>query len=837
MILALRLARRELRGNLAGFRVFLACLVLGVAAIAGIGSLAASVKAGLHDDARALIGGDVALHLFHRTATPAEHSYLGGLGRVSEVAELRAMARNGAGTKQSLIQLKAVDRAYPLYGAATLAGGTALADALAFRDGHWGAVAEGGLFARLGVKPGDLIRIGSGTFQLRAVLTHEPDALGGGLFALGPKVMVALEGLPSTGLIQPGTLIGYTYRLRLPAGAGAAAVAAQLRTAWPNAGWRIQTFDQAAPSLRRLLDRLTVFMTLVGLTALLIGGVGIGNAVKAYLDGKLAAMATLKALGASRRTVFAVYFLQIVALAAIGIGIGLALGAAAPFALAPVLPAALPVAPHPAIYASPLALAAAFGALVALAFALWPLGQAAEIMPAALFRNLIEPPRGRPRFGIVASTGAAVLALAALAVLSASDRRTAFWFVLGAAAAFAGFRLLAVGLVQAARCVRPRRPSLRLALANLHRPGAPTAGIVASLGLGLAVLVAVVLAYGDVATEIGRDLPERAPSFFFIDIQPDQTVDFDRLVAGMPGANEIERVPMLRCRITALNGVPVERAPVASDAQWAVRSDRGLTYSADVPAGSRVIAGRWWSANYDGPPLASLDAGLARGMGLTVGDTITLNVLGREITARIANLREVDWTSLGINFVIVLSPNALAGAPHTFIATARTTPAGEAALSAAVSDRFPNVSAISVRDALATVGRVIDAIAAALAATAAVTLASGVLVLAGAIAAGRRRRVYESVVLKVLGAGRRPILATFAIEYGLLGLASALLAVAIGTVAGWLVVTRVMHADWLFLPGRIALTVAVATLAVLALGYIGTWRALTTPAAPYLRNQ
>jgi len=834
---AFRLARRELRNGLGGFRVFLACLILGVATIAGIGSLGAAVESGLHGDAHALLGGDVDLHLFHRTASAPERTYLARLGRVSEVADMRAMARSADGAKSSLIQLKAVDRAYPLYGAVALQSGDALADALAFRNGHWGAVAEPALLARIGAKPGDLVRVGDGTFQLRTVLAHEPDALGGGLFALGPKVMIPLAGLAATALIQPGTLIGYSYRLRLPPERDAAAVAAQIRAAWPDAGWRIQTFSNAAPGLQRLLDRLAAFMTLVGLTALLIGGVGIGNAVKAYVDGKLAAMATLKALGASQRTVFAVYLLQILTLAALGIGIGVALGALAPFAIAPLLPATLPVAPHLTLYGEPLAVAAAFGMLVTLVFALWPLGQAVEIAPASLFRGLIEPPAGAPRPTIAVGVAGAALALAALAVISAADRATALWFVLGAAAALAGFRLLAGGLIHAARLVHPQRPGLRLALANLHRPGAATVGVIASLGLGLAVLVAVILVYGNVAAEIGQDLPQRAPSFFFIDIQPGQAADFDRLLAGMPGVDETGRAPMLRGRITALNGVPAERARVTPDAQWAVRSERGLTYSSNVPAGSRIVAGTWWASDYAGPPLASLDAALARGMGLKVGDTITVNVLGRGVTATVANLREIDWTSLGINFVIVMSPDALAGAPHTFIATARATPAGEAALAAAVTDRFPNVSAISVRDALTTVAHIVDAIAVALAATAGVTLAAGVLVLAGAIAAGRRRRLYESVVLKVLGAGRRPILATFAIEYGLLGLASALLAAAIGSVAGWLVVTQVMHADWAFLPGRVVLTLAAAILAILAIGYAGTWRALAAPAAPYLRDQ
>lgn len=836
MTLAFALARRELRGGIRGFRVLIACLALGVAVTAGVGSLGAAVDNALKHDAKALLGGDLEFHLFHRPADAAEHAFLAAQGEVAEIIDMRAMARSAAGASRSLIQLKAVDSAYPLYGAVTLDPPQALGAALAFRDGQWGAVAEAALLQRLGAKPGDTIHIGDADFVLRAVLTHEPDALAGGI-DFGPKVTIAMPALAATGLAQPGSLVGYGYRVKLPAGIDAGAVAAQARTALPDAGWRIRAFADAAPSLQTLLDRLTVFMTLVGLTALLVGGVGIGNAIRAHLADKLPAIATLKCLGASRRTVFWAYLLQILALALCGIALGLALGALAPFAAAPLLPAALPVAPELGLYAKPLLLATAEGVLVTLVFALWPLGTALEVKPAALFRGLIEPPAQPPLAGIWLAIGAAALALAALAIFSAADRRTALWFVAGAAGALVAFRLLAMGLIAVARRLHPRRPALRLALANLHRPGAPTAGVVASLGLGLAVLVAIVLVHADIAATVDETLPARAPSFFFIDIQPDQLADFDRLLAGMPGVEEIARVPSLRGRITALNGTPVEQAKVAPEAQWAVRSERGLTYAAELPPGSRLVAGAWWPRDYRGAPLLSLDANLARGMNLKVGDTLTVNVLGREVTAAIANLREIDWSSLGINFALVLSPGTLDGAPQSFIATARTAPENDGALEAAVTDRFSNVSAISVRDVLAAVGRIVGAVSAALAATSAVTLAAGILVLAGAIAAGRQRRVYESVMLKVLGASQRRVLATFLVEYGLLGLASALLAGAIGTIAAYFVLTRVMHLAWNFHPLGVAATLAGAMLMTLLFGYAGTWRALAAPAAPYLRNE
>jgi putative ABC transport system permease protein len=835
--LAFVLARRELRAGLGGFRVFLACLALGVAVIAGVGSLSTAIDIALSGNARTLLGGDVEFHLFHRPASADEAAYLARAGRVTAAADMRAMAKAPDGSKRSLIELKAVDAAYPLYGDVTLDPPQRLVDALALRDGRWGAVAAPALFQRLGVKPGDTIQIGDGTFQLRAALTHEPDALAG-FIDLGPKVMLALPALPATGLVQPGSLIGYSYRLRLSPGLTADRVIEQARADLPDAGWRIRSFADAAPSLQRLLDRLTVFMTLVGLTALLVGGVGIGNAVTAYLNEKLASIATLKCLGSPLALVFTGYLLQILALAGLGICIGVVVGAAAPFAVAPFLPAALPVAPALAIYPAPLGLAALDGLLATLAFALWPLGVAIGVKPASLFRSLVEPPTQPPQRAIVLACGLAAAALAGLAIADAADRATAAWFVAGSIAALVAFRILAVGLIALARRLpRSRRAPLALALDNLHRPGAATSGVIASLGLGLAVLVAIVLVHGNVAAELAENLPHRAPSFFFIDIQPDQAVDFDRLLAATPGVEELARMPTLRGRIEALNGVPVEQVKIAPEAQWAIQSERGLTYAAALPTGSRLVEGEWWPPDYQGLPLVSFDAGLARGMGLKLGDSITLNVLGRALTARIASLREIDWTSLGLNFAIVLSPGSLAGAPETDIATARTTPASEAALEAAVTDRFPNVSAIDVRDVLTSIATIVAAIGVALAVTASITIGAGVLVLAGAIAAGRRRRLYESVVLKVLGAERASVLASFAIEYGLLGLASAALAGLIGTAAAYAVLTRVMHVAWQFRPGGVAATLALAVLFTLILGFAGTWRALVAKAAPFLRNE
>jgi putative ABC transport system permease protein len=467
-----------------------------------------------------------------------------------------------------------------------------------------------------------------------------------------------------------------------------------------------------------------------------------------------------------------------------------------------------------------------------------PLGAIGRIPPAALFRDRVAPVRRRVPLVAAAATLGAALALAALVVLTAPDRRVAFWYVGGALAAFGLFRLAGAVIVTAARHLpRPSRPALRLAIANLHRPDAPTARIVLSLGIGLSLLVTVALVDGNFAAEIETRLAERAPADFFIDIQPDQLAGFEDLVRSVPEAR-FEEVPMLRGRITRLNGAPVEEARVAPEAQWALRGDRGLTYAATPPAGSQLVAGDWWPKDYRGAPLVSFDAELAHGMGLKLGDTLAVNVLGREVTATIASLRQIDWGRLGINFAIVFAPGTLEAAPQIHLAAVYVPPgAPEDRLVRQVTDRFPNVSAIPVREALAAVARVVATIGAALRIVALVTLLAGVLVLGGAIAAGHRRRVYDAVVLKVLGARRRTIAAAFLFEHGLLGALTAIVAAGLGTLAAYTLVTGPMRSDWTFLPAPVLTTLAVAVLVTLALGFAGTWRVLGAKPARYLRSE
>jgi putative ABC transport system permease protein len=357
-----------------------------------------------------------------------------------------------------------------------------------------------------------------------------------------------------------------------------------------------------------------------------------------------------------------------------------------------------------------------------------------------------------------------------------------------------------------------------------------------SLGLGLSALVAIAQVEGNLAREIEARIPDQAPAVFFIDIQPDQLAGFENIVRSIPGAHLAE-VPMMRGRITRLNGVPVERAAVEPEARWAVNGDRGLTYAANLPAGSRLAAGHWWPPEYRGPPLVSLDAALARGMGLSVGETLSVNLLGREITARIANLRDVDWQRLGINFVLVFAPGTFEAAPQTRLAAVYLPIDREDRLVQRVTKAFPNISAIEVREALAAIDRIFRIIGAAIRVAACAVVAAGALVLGGAIAAGHHHRVYEAVVMKVLGATRGAVVAAFLLEHGLLGALSAAVAGVFGTLAGYVVVTRLLDTDWWFLPVPLLWTATAGTALALALGIAGTWRALGAAPAAYLRNE
>ena len=836
--LALKLARRELRGGLKGFRVFLACLTLGVGAIAAVQTVTSGILTSLERDGAAILGGDVAGRMLYTEVAPEVVAFLDQTATLSITREMRANARTPDGERALLVELKAVDDPYPLYGAVELDGGGDLDATLAQSDGVWGAVLENAVLTRLDLAVGDRLRVGDEVFEIRATILHEPDRASGQTITFGPRLMISDEALDETGLMQPGAMVATYYRMRLPPGTTADDYVDTLRTQFPDAGWRLRDLSDAAPQLRATVERLAMFLALVGLTALLVGGVGIGNAVKAYMDGKIATIGTLKTLGAPAALVFQTYLAQVVILAVIGTGIGLLLGGLAPVLLGGLVESLLPVQVEIGLYPLALVSATAFGLLIALVFSIWPLARARDIPAASLFRDRIATHHGRPPAKFLVAMGVLSVGLAALTIATAEQRLFATYFVVGSLLVIFLFRVTASLVIRGARSVgRPRQPGLRLALTNLHRPGAPTGDVLLSLGLGLTVLVAIALIEGNMSRQVQENIPADAPDFFFIDIQPGQIEPFAALVEARPDVGALERVPNLRARIEQVNGMPARDALVNPDHAWVMRGDRGVTYSAVQQAHHDVIAGDWWAEDYAGPPLVSIYEDIALAFGIGVGDTLTVNVLGRPITAEVASVRDIDWQSLRYNFTMVFSPEPLRNAPHTHLATLRVDEAAEAVLQRDVAEAFPNITAVRVRDALDTVNAVFEDIANAIRSTAAVTLIAGTLVLAGAVAAGHRRRVYDAVVLKVLGATRWAVLRAFLMEYGLLGVLTALMAAVLGTITAWAVLTFIMGVDWVFLGTPVVVVATLCTVITLTLGFVGTWTALGQKAAPLLRNE
>ncbi len=831
--LAARIARRELRGGIAGFRVFLACLALGVAAIAGVGMVRSAIETGLTEQGAILLGGDAQAEFTYRFATPDERAWLEGIAtRVSEVVDFRSMAV--AGESRVLTQVKSVDDDYPLLGSAEVEG-TTLTAALAGSGGLPGGVMDRVLADQMGLAPGDRFALGRQEFVLGGILLREPDSATGG-FALAPRTIVRTADLAQSGLLQPGTLFDSAYRLDLPDGADLAGLQAAAEDRFRDQGLRWSDSRRAAPGVENFVERIGSFLILVGLAGMAVGGVGIASAVRAWLEGRIATIATLRTLGADARLVFRICLLQIAALAGLGVALGLALGIGLPLLLAGPIAANLPFPVHLAPAARPVLEASFYGLTSAFLFALWPLARAERVRAAALYRGGLAGGWPAPRH-LITMAGLAVLLIGGAALLSEAWEMT-LATAGGVAGALAVLGLAALALRWAARRLARThalrgRVALRLAMAAVGGPRAGTVQVVLGLGLGLSVLAAVGQIDTNLRAAISRDLPERAPSFFFVDIQPDQIGPFREVMAANPAVSRTETAPMLRGVITLING---RDAREVAGNHWVVRGDRGLTYADAMPEGTQITAGQWWPTGYSGPPQVSFAAEEAAEIGLKLGDTITVNVLGRDIQATVTSFRTVDFSDAGMGFVMTMNAAALSGAPHSHIATVYAEPDAEAAILRDSARAWPNVTAIGIKAAVARVTEALTAIAQATTLAALATLVTGFVVLIGAAAAGESARVYEAAILKVLGASRGRILASFALRAAMTGAAAGAVAVVAGGVAGWAVMTFVMEADYAFAPLSAVVIIAGGIGATLLASLVFVLRPLAARPAQVLRS-
>lgn len=841
MSVMFRIAFRELRGGLAGFRIFLLCLALGVMAITTVGSVRMAIEEGLEAESDAILGGDVSIQFTYRMASEIELAWMDeNAEQVSQIVDFRSMVMfdDGATRERSLVQIKGVDGKYPLYGDVGLSGDMPLSAALAMTDGLPGLVAEQALLERLGAEIGDILRLGTADFQLRAILTNEPDGAALG-FNLGPRVIVETVALEGSGLMSAGTLFNSHYRLILPDGADETAMASDAKTVFGQSGMSWSDSSNATPTLSLFVERIGSFLIIIGLAGLAVGGVGVSAAVRAYLSTKNETIGVLKTLGASRAMVLAIYLTQIGVLATLGVAIGLILGAGIPVLVGPLLAQQLPVPANFTIYWEPIVEAAIYGMLTALIFTLWPLARAIDIRAAGLFRDEIDEGQKFPRWYYMLIIAGLVALLVGLSTWFAAVPKLALWSAFGVIMALGTLSITARGTKYiAARLARSRlargRPALRSALGAVGGPGGETASVILSLGLGLSVLATVGQIDANMQTAISEELPTVAPAYFFLDILNDQRDEFVELVNANEDVTKIESAPMLQGMITEVNGRPAKEV---FGNHWALEGDRGITYSAIPPNGVALTEGEWWAQDYTGPPLMSFTADDAEELGLVLGDQITFNVLGRDITSTITNFRDVEWSGMGINFLMVLNPAALENAPHSHIATVYAAPEAEGALLREVADAFPNITAIRVGDAIDQVTAALTGIASAIRWGAVSTLVTGFVVLIGAAAAGERRRVYEAAILKTLGATRARILGSFALRAGILGAAAGLIAIAFGGVAGYAVMTFVMEVDFTFEVVSAAAIVIGGALASLLAGLAFALRPLNARPAQVLRSR
>ncbi len=677
--LAWRMARREIRGSVARFRVFLGALMLGVAAIGTVGSVAEAMRDGIAGNARLLLGGDVELRSLYMPTPDTVLATAQEYGTLSQTMTMRAMLQ--VGEERRLVALKAVDNAWPMVGAAELGSGGALAPALA--DGK--IVIDPQLARGLGLTAGSTVLIGNTKLEVSDTLEYEPDR-SVSFVTFGPRVLVSLATLEATGLRQPGAMVTYRTRLLIDNEAERGAAVEALKGETANGPVRVRDLLDAAPGFDVFIDRTEVFLVLVGLTALLIGGLGVAGAVRAWLGSRMPVIATLKCLGAPSRLIFRIYLLQVMLIAGLGVLLGVFLAAVAPVFAIDLLSSYVTVPIEVSVYPLPLAIAAGFGMVTSFLFALWPLAKAEEVRAANLFRRLSAIPAGRPRPRYLVIALAALLALAALALVATRDWRLTLAFIGGSIGAIVLLAGLGEALLFALRRIpAPRYVPARLALSAITRPGSPVRAIVIAFGLGLSVLVTVALSQANIGRQIDTRVADDAPAWFFIDIQPDQIDRFMEIASGTEGISQVAKTPMLRGRVTELGGIAAADYDMRNGSSWVLRGDRALTWSATPPESGELIAGEWWPEDYNGTPLASMTAEEANELGVWIGDTVSFNVLGRPVTAEITNIRDVEWESFSINFVFVLSPGVLDKAPHSWMATAHADDEDAAVRSTATS--------------------------------------------------------------------------------------------------------------------------------------------------------
>ncbi len=843
-------ALRDLRGSLRHFRLLFVCLCLGVAVMACIGSSINGIKAGIERDAKAMLGGDIEIRQIYGPIPDEVIAYITfNGGKYARSMDMRAMAEGKGDNidKQVLVEVKGVDPSYPLYGKLDLDTKKKNVSEVLFSN--WraqvhGAAVDQGLLDSLNIKLGDKFKIGDSTFNATALIQHEPDRSVSS-FSLGPRVLVNNAAFKSTGLVKNTSLVNYRYRIELPPGVNSTQWKQKIQAAFPGAFWNIQDWRDSASSIGKQIDRLSLFFVFTAMTTLIVAGIGISNATSAYMWGKRGIIAALKCIGASQGHVYRMYLTQLLIVATVAIAYGVLIGLGASVLLMHFLDGMLPVRSEYALYPQPMLLSAGLGYLTVLMFGLIPLRQTHNIRPSALFRGYVDSTAASRPLTLSSLLLAPVYSVLACGMLALSIEfthtvRIPLYFAAGLIFSLTLLYLISLGIRSVAKKISVRADwsfTTRMALSNLARPGSATTSVVIALGVGMSVLTALSLVSSNMREQLDRSLPEHAPAFFLLDIQPSTLEKLTANLKAQPGVGNIRSLPLIRGRITKLNGVLSEKVTVRDDVRWALDGTRGITFAATPPEHSNITQGTWWAADYKGPPLVSLDANLARGMGLKIGDSITVAAIDKEITGTIANVRDIPWGSLEMNFTTVFSPGSLDQLPITYLATLTAPPEREKAITNMLAKEHPGVAVIRVRSALSNISDFIREMSRAIYLTASVTILCGTLVMASAIHATLFKRKFDTVMMKVIGLTRKQIMAIYLREFALVSLAAAVVATFIGTLSAYGIMQLLVFTQFRVMPGVIATTIFGSIAVALLLGLAATRIALRVKPLSLLRNQ
>lgn len=849
----LRLARRESRRALGRIALFVMCVAVGVAAVVVVAGLSKGVSEGIRTEGRRLMAGDVAVE--GRRPLPAELQAIADRNGVVARADIREFVSvvlvPGREVSQ-LAEVKVVEGGYPFYGELKLDPPRPLNE-LATTDA---IVVAPEMLAKLDLKVGDALTLGGVRFTIAGTVVEEPDKLGVS-FSLGPRIFLSPGGLARTSLVDRGARVEHRALFKLADGA-TAADAARLERAieaeLPDAEFfQTRTFTSAQASLRRSFDRIGRYLGLVGLLSLLVGGVGVAQVARAWIAGRTDDVAILRCLGATPREVVVLFAIQVAATALLASVIGGTLGTGLLFALPrlvsdSLLPTSLIRPWQPGAIARGVAL----GVGVALVFTLPPLLALRRVPPSRVLRRDAEPVGGG-RVENVAGVALILASVWAVAWLQTESWQQGGYFVVGLVGATLALMLAAWLIVRAVRWLPRDAGGLRVrhGLARLARPGAGTLAAIVALGLGVTFVFATRVVEQRLGEQLSAEAPKDAPTAFFLDVQSDQWATLQAQLAR-EGAIGIDSRPIVTARFASIDGVPVTElmnrpaprgeTPDAADRQgsgrprprWQLTREQRITYGSDLPRGNHVTSGTFPSGTPGG---VSVEEGFARSLGMRLGSRMTLDVQGTPVDLVVTSLRTIDWRTFGINFFLFAeSGGPLDEAPQQRVAVARLPDAGAAGIQSRVVGAFPNITVIPIKDVMEKVLAVLDKLGIAVRSLGGFIVVAGTVVLGGTIAASQARRAREVALMKTIGMTARDVVAIFAIEYALVGLAAAIVGVAAGAAIAWTIVSRAMELPWAIGWADVAVAVAATIAIAIVAGLSASVRALRARPVEVLRT-